>query len=178
MNLKDTVIAVFTLALVGILGLLWLMPAGLQQAPDITLTTLQGKKLNIAELRGRPALINFWATTCRTCIKEMPYLVELYNNLAPRGLVVIGIAMAYDPPNQVIAFSAARRIPYPIALDINSEAARAFDNVRLTPTSFLIAPDGRVVHQQTGELDMHKVRELLADMLTQTRSTENQVIVN
>jgi peroxiredoxin len=178
MKLKETVIAVFALALLGGLGLLWLAPAGLQQAPDITLTTLQGRKLSMRELRGRPVLVNFWATTCPGCVREMPHLVELYNELAPQGLEVIGIAMAHDPPSHVIALSEARQIPYPIALDINSDAAGAFGDVRLTPTSFLIAPDGRIVHQTIGELDMHEVRELLMDMLAQAQITENQVEEN
>lgn len=178
MKLKGTIIAVFALALVGALGVWWLMPAGLQEAPDITLTTLQGEKLSMAELRGRPVLVNFWATTCPGCVEEVPHLVELYNKLAPRGLEIIGIAMAYDPPNRVVALRKARQIPYPIALDINSSAAKAFGDVRLTPTSFLIAPDGRVVYQGTGRLDMTKVRQQLADLMAPTQLTENQTVVN
>ena len=178
MKLKEIVIGVFVLALLGSVGLLWLAPAGLQQAPDITLTTLQGEKLNIPELRGRPVLVNFWATTCPGCIRELPHLIELYNELAPQGLEIIGIAMAHDPPNLVIALSEARQIPYPIALDINSYAASAFGDVHLTPTSFLIAPDGQIAHQAVGELDMHEVRKLLTDMLGQAQMAETQVKEN
>jgi peroxiredoxin len=98
----------------------------------------------------------------------MPQLVKLYREFAPRGLEVIGIAMAYDPPDHVVALSKARNIPYPIALDINSKAARAFGDVGATPTSFLIAPDGRVAHRKAGELDIHMVRQLIAGMLTQS----------
>jgi len=76
--------------------------------------------------------------------------------------------MAYDPPDHVVALSKARNIPYRIALDINSKAARAFGDVGVTPTSFLIAPDGRVAHRKAGELDMHVVRQLIAGMLTQS----------
>jgi len=166
MTLKDTIIAVFAVALIGALGSLWLAPAAPQQAPDITLTTLQGNKFSMPALRGRPVLVNFWATTCQPCVDELPDLIELYRNLSPRGFTVIGIAMAYDPPHRVSAFSKALQIPYPIALDINSDAARAFGDVRLTPTSFLVAPDGRIVQKITGTLDLRRVRAQVVDMLS------------
>lgn len=170
MKIKDLSIAAFALLLIGGLAWLWLAPAGLQQVPEISFTTIDGRKLSTTELRGRPVLVNFWATTCPGCVKEMPHLVKLYEELNPRGFEIIGVAMAYDPPNQVIALSKARGINYPIVLDIQNEAAMAFGDVRLTPTSFLIAPDGRVVHQKIGELDMNKMRTLIVDMLAQTSS--------
>ena len=160
--------AAFAAVLLAGPGSLWLAPGRLQQAPEVSFTTLQGQRLSMSSLRGRPVLVNFWASTCRVCLEEMPQLVKLYREFAPRGLEVIGIAMAYDPPDHVVALSKARNIPYPIALDINSKAARAFGDVGATPTSFLIAPDGRVAHRKAGELDIHMVRQLIAGMLTQS----------
>lgn len=168
MKLKDTLIALFALALLAGLGYLWLAPAGLSEAPEITLQTIKGDKIALSQLRGKPVLVNFWATTCPGCIKEMPHLIELYRELAPKGFEIIGVAMAYDPPNQVIALTDKRNIPYPIALDLKGEAARAFGDVRLTPSNFLIAPDGRVVHQKIGEMDIQKVRAMILDMLAQS----------
>ncbi len=175
MQIKDHTFAIFTLLLIGGLAWLWLAPPGLQQVPDVSFTTIDGRKLSTAELRGQPVLINFWATTCPGCVKEMPHLVELYEELHPQGFELIGVAMAYDPPNQVVALSKARSINYPIALDILNEAAAAFGGVRLTPTSFLIAPDGRVVHQKIGELDINKVRTLVVDMLSQAGTASPHV---
>jgi peroxiredoxin len=165
MRLKHILLSILALALVGGLGSLWLAPAGITQAPDLTVTTLQGDRLNLTDLRGQPVLITFWASTCSGCIKEMPHLIELYNELAPGGLEVIGIAMAYDPPNRVIELSRVRQIPYPLALDLDSTAARAFGDVSITPNTFLIAPDGQVVLQNTGALDTQKIRGLVLDML-------------
>jgi len=170
--------AAFAAVLLAGLGSLWLAPVRLQQAPEISFTTLQGHSLSMASLRGRPVLVNFWASTCQGCLEEMPELVRLYKDFAPRGLEVIGIAMAYDPPDHVVALSKARNIPYPIALDINSKAARAFGDVGVTPTSFLIAPDGRVVHRKTGELDIHAVRQLIAGMLTPSVAGAQTTAVN
>jgi peroxiredoxin len=175
---KHVIVTVLALAGLGSLGLLWRAPPTLQRAPDLTLTTLQGKTLNLASLRGRPVLVNFWSTSCPGCIREMPQLVQLYGEFAAQGLEVIGIAMAYDPPNQVVALSEIRRIPYPVALDINSEAARAFGGVQVTPTLFLITPDGRIAHYQTGELDMHAVRGMVAGMLSRADSGAHRYSIN
>jgi len=168
MRLKHILLGTIALALIGGLGSLWLAPAGIARAPDITFTTLQGDKLSLTALRGQPVLVTFWASTCSSCIREMPYLIALYNELAPGGLEVIGIAMAYDPPNRVIELSKAKQIPYPLALDINSAAARAFDDVSVTPSTFLIAPDGQVVLQESGALDTQKIRGLVLDMLARS----------
>lgn len=163
-----TLIALFALALLGSLGYLWLVPAGLKTSPDIGLVTIDGEQLQLASLRGRPLLVTFWASTCPGCIREMPHLIELYEELSPQGLEIIGIAMDYDPPNRVLATRDAKNIPYPVALDIHAEAARAFGNVQLTPTSFLIAPDGRIAYRKPGEMNMAKLRQDILDMLETT----------
>ena len=172
MKLKETLISLFALALLGTLGYLWLAPAGLKSTPDISLITIDGEQLQLASLRGKPLLVTFWATTCPGCIKEIPHLIELYEELSPQGLEIIGIAMDYDPPNQVLAMRKARNIPYPIALDIHAEAARAFGNVRLTPTSFLIAPDGRIVYQKLGEMNVVKLRQDILNMLQTSQASQ------
>jgi len=168
MKIREALITLFAFALLGTLTYLWFAPDGLKTSPDISLMTLKGEEIQLASLQGKPVLVTFWATTCSTCIKELPHLIELYEELAPRGLVIIGIAMDYDPPNLVLAMSKARNIPYPIALDIHADAARAFGKVRLTPTSFLIAPDGRIVYQKTGTMNMASLREDILGLLGST----------
>ncbi len=168
--MKETLITLFAVALLGALAWLWLAPAGLRDSPDISVLSIDGRKLNLADYRGKPLLVTFWATTCPGCIKEMPHLIDLYRELAPQGLEIIAIAMDYDPPNHVLAMRDARNIPYPIALDIQADAARAFGNVRLTPTSFLIAPDGHIVYQKVGAMSMPRLRQDILGMLQQTRS--------
>ena len=165
MKTKDIIFGLFALALVGTLAFLWLSPSGLKQAPALTVSTLEGQQIDLTSLRGKPVLITFWATSCVGCVKEIPHLVELYDEYKAQGLQMLAIAMSYDPPNHVIAMRDARQIPYPIALDIEDKAAKAFGDVRLTPTSFLIAPDGRIVRQKIGELDMAEVRRELHKFL-------------
>jgi peroxiredoxin len=168
MKTRGALLSLFAFALLGTLAWLWYAPAGLKARPDISLMTIKGEEIHLASLQGKPLLVTFWATTCPGCIKEIPHLIELYDELAPQGLEIIGIAMDYDPPNRVLAMSKARNIPYPIALDIHADAARAFGNVRLTPTSFLMAPDGRIVYQKVGAINMVRLREEILGMLGST----------
>jgi len=168
---RNIFIALLAVALIGTLVYLWRVAPGKQRMPEISLLTVAGKNIELASLRGQPLLVTFWATTCSVCVREIPHLVALYEELSPRGLEIIGIAMYYDPPNQVLAASKARNIPYPVALDITAAAARAFGGVRQTPASFLVAPDGRIVYRKTGEMDMAKVRQKILAMLDSPRAS-------
>ena len=109
-------------------------------------------------------LVTFWATTCPTCVKEIPHLSKLYQELGNEIFEIIAIAMPYDPPNLVVSMAEKRNIPYPVALDIQGEAVKAFGDVMVTPTSFLIDTQGNIVEERKGELDIEalkqKVREL------------------
>jgi peroxiredoxin len=163
---KGNIIAIAgVVILIGAIAFLWFSPSGMKAAPNVTFNTLKGEAIQLSSLKGRPALVVFWATTCPGCIKEMPHLVELYEELHPQGLELIGVAMAYDPPGQVKEMIKLRQIPYTIALDSTGDAARAFGDVKLTPTSFLIDPQGRIVQQRLGEMDMPQIRSRILGML-------------
>lgn len=162
---KDLVIGILALAIVAGAVLVWMAPWTGERAPDVTFVTLDGDEIRLAERRGKPTLVNFWATTCTTCIQEMPYLVELYEELAPHGFEIVGVAMEYDPPRQVEALVEARSLNYAIALDRDGSIARAFGQVRLTPTTFLVGPRGDIAHKRLGLLDMERLREQIIDML-------------
>jgi len=156
---------------VGLVGLLLLASSAVrffipvEDAPELTIYTLDGRSIALESLRGKPVLVTFWATTCSACVQEIPHLTALYRELHPQGLEIVGIAMAYDPPNYVLRMVEQRRIPYPIALDPLGEAAQAFGNVRFTPTSFLISPQGRIVDQRVGVWDQAALRESIHSML-------------
>jgi peroxiredoxin len=155
---KPALIAVAILALVGALAYALMDKPG---APAVTFTTLEGKPIALDELRGRVVLVNFWATSCPGCIKEMPGMVETYNRYKDRGFEIIAVAMSYDPPNYVANFVRSRQLPFPVALDVDGAHARAFGNVQVTPTSFIIGKDGRILEQKLGELDFVKLKALL-----------------
>jgi peroxiredoxin len=144
---------------------LWLSPSGISQAPDIKFTITDGSIIDLKELQGKPVLVTFWATSCIGCVREMPHLIALYDELSDDGLEIIGVAMPYDPPNQVVKMISERKIPYPIAIDIEGNAVVAFGDVLVTPTSFLIAPDGTITKHTIGEMDMNELRDSIISML-------------
>jgi peroxiredoxin len=139
-------------------GLVWLSSRELSFVPSVTFRLIDGRQINLNDLHGRPVLVTFWATTCAGCMKEMPHLISLYNELSGNGLEIIGVAMSYDPPNQVLKLIKQRHVPYPISIDIDGSISKAFGNVKFTPTTFLIAPDGKITLKSTGELDITKLR--------------------
>jgi peroxiredoxin len=155
---KPLLIAVAVLAIVGALAYALMDKPG---APAATFTTLEGKSIVLAELRGKVVLVNFWATSCPGCVKEMPDMVETYKQYKDRGFEIVAVAMSYDPPNYVANFVQTRQLPFPVALDVNGEHARAFGNVQVTPTTFIIGKDGRILEQKLGELDFVRLRALL-----------------
>jgi peroxiredoxin len=165
MNRRDLVAVATACVILVAAGALWLAPGGLDRAPEVTLKTLDGGRFELAELRGNPVLVTFWATSCRSCVKEIPHLIALHEEFHAAGLEIFGVAMAYDPPNHVLEFSRSRELPYRIALDIDGEVARAFGDVMLTPTTFLIAPDGRIVVNKVGEFDTDDMQQRISRLL-------------
>jgi len=155
---KPLLIAAAVLAIAGALVYALMDKPG---APAATFTTLEGKTLTLDALRGKVVLVNFWATSCPGCIKEMPGMVETYKQYKDRGFEIVAVAMSYDPPNYVLNFVQTRQLPFPVALDVDGAHARAFGNVQLTPTSFIIGKDGRILEQKLGELDFVKLKALL-----------------
>jgi peroxiredoxin len=127
------------------------------QAPPAVFATLSGEKIRLAEQKGKIVLVNFWATSCSVCVREMPRLMQTYNAYKTKGFVVVAVAMPYDPPNYVLSYTQDRKLPFPVALDVMGEAMKAFGEVRGTPTSFLIGKDGTIVEQRTGELDFTRL---------------------
>jgi peroxiredoxin len=159
------VIAIAATSLAVLAG--WSILAQKPEAPDITVATLSGTPLVLKQLRGKVVLVNFWATTCTTCVGEMPRMVDTYKALAPQGYEMIAIAMDYDRPDWVINFTQQHTLPFTVALDIKGEAAQAFGGVRLTPTSFLIDKQGRIAQQFLGEPDFPALRKKIQELLKQ-----------
>lgn len=156
--------------LVVTVGLVWLGPWSGEPAPEVNFTTLDGREINLADLRGQPVLVTFWATTCPGCVAEIPHLKNLYSELGPQGMELIAVAMSYDPPEQVAAMVEERDMFYPIVLDKDDRIANAFGDIRLTPTTVLIDPDGRIVWRRLGELDMQQVKRQIVGMLPVERA--------
>ena len=135
------------------------------KAPGIYLSFIDGQTVNVRSYQGKPLLVTFWSITCALCLEEIPKLTELYSELNPYGFEIIAIAMSYDPPNRVVELSKKRKIPYSIALDINSDAEMAFGRIRATPTNFLIDADGKIVQRNIGTLNIKQLRSKIKKLL-------------
>lgn len=137
-------------------------------APPVTFISLQGEKITTAGLRGKVVLVNFWATDCATCVKEMPAIVATYNKYRAQGFETIAVAMRHDPPNYVLNYTEKNKLPFKVALDPMGELARAFGEVKLTPTTFIIDKQGKLVMRILGEPDFAKLHALLEEKLKET----------
>lgn len=162
---KRTKIILLLTASIVLLGILFTTLAQKPIAPPVTFTTLQGEKISLDTLRGKVVLINFWATSCPGCIKEMPQLIDTHTKYHTQGYETIAVAMSYDPPNYVVTYTEKNALPFIVSLDINGDIAQAFGNVKLTPTSFLIDKQGNIALRTVGELDFAKLHLLIEEKL-------------
>jgi len=136
-------------------------------APEAQFVTLAGDRFVTSALRGQVVLVNFWATSCVTCVQEMPKLVEAQTKYGPRGYVTVAVAMSYDHPNNVAAFAKARQLPFRMALDTTGDVARRFGNVSVTPTTLLIDRRGRVLKRYVGEPEWPQFERLVERALSE-----------
>lgn len=157
-NLKKILIPI---ALMVLLAALIFSLSQKPQSPDVTLTTLQGEKIAMQSLKGKVVLVNFWATDCPGCIKEMPDLINTYNQYKAKGFEVIAVAMPYDPPAQVLNYSTQKSLPFPVMHDGLSEMVQAFGGVNLTPTTFVYDKQGNRLQRIIGELNFDQLRQML-----------------
>jgi len=136
-----------------------------QPAPDVTFTTIQGKEISMASLKGKVVLVNFWSTDCSVCVGEMPNLVNTYNAYKNKGFEVIAVAMPYDPPAQVLNYATQKALPFPVMHDGFGQMIIKFGGVPATPTTYLFDKQGKQLQYTTGMLDFAKLNELLSKEL-------------
>lgn len=148
------------IAFVLLAGLAWSVTQK-PKAPDVTFTTLDGRTIDMRALQGKTVLVNFWATDCPGCIKEMPALIQTYQDYQHKNLEVIAVAMPYDPIAQVKHYSKTQALPFQVMHDQTGTMVKAFGNVNLTPTTLIYDTQGRRLQKTIGELDFAKLRQLL-----------------
>jgi len=129
------------------------------------MTTIKGEKISSQNLIGKVYLINFWATDCPGCIKEMPGLINTYNKYKDRNFEIIAVAMFYDPPSRVLNFTKEKNIPFPVVLDVDKKIMSNFKDIKLTPTSVLIDHNGKILNTIIGEINFHQFNKELEKLL-------------
>src|SRR5881628_1844521 len=142
--------------------------SGAQSAPESTFVLLDGSKKTTADLKGKVTLVNFWATSCVTCVAEMPKVISTYNKYKERGYDTLAVAMSYDPPSYVVNYTETRKLPFKVAIDNTGAVAKAWGDVQLTPTTYLVNKRGQIVKQYVGEPDFAALHQLIEKLLAET----------
>jgi peroxiredoxin len=155
------------LAIVGAASLVAAGCGGRDPAPEFSYTLLDGRQASTQALRGKVVLVNFWATSCVTCVKEMPQLSATHRKFASRGYETLAVAMSYDPPAYVANFASTRQLPFGVVIDNTGAIAKAFSDVKVTPSTFLIDKRGGIVKRYVGEPDFAELHALVEKLLAE-----------
>ncbi len=152
--------------IIGLLTFFVFMPGkGVMHVPEaMNVQTLDGEKLNLGSLQGKPYMLTFWSTSCPGCVKEIPVLEALDQKMQSSGFRIIGVAMPYDVPAEIQAMRTQKGMTYTVAHDQSGELTKQFD-VRVTPTSFLIGADGNIAARKMGEWDAAELEQKVRDLI-------------
>ncbi len=163
----------FAVGLVFLLGLFFVFSWGLQTrestqlqgigAPDFEFTTFGGDRYALSDLRGRPVVINFWASWCIECYKEAALLEQAYQDFKDDDVVFLGIAYL-DTDKDATAYIAKYGITYPSGHDIASKIAKLY-RITGVPETFFITKQGQIKHVQIGPIEGPQLYSLIEEML-------------
>ncbi len=157
-----------TLASLGALALASLLAGCPQEAaPASTFVLLDGSRQTTADMKGKVTLVNFWATSCTTCVAEMPQIVATYDKFKDRGYDTLAVAMSSDPPSYVVNFAETRKLPFKVALDNTGKVAEAWGDVKLTPTTYIVDKQGRIVKKYVGAPNFDELHKLIDKLLAE-----------
>ena len=139
-----------------------------QAAPASEFVLLDGSTTHTKAFEGKVTLVNFWATSCTTCVAEMPDIVATYNKYQNQGFDTVAVAMQYDPPSSVVNFAETRKLPFKVAIDNTGAVAKAWGDVRLTPTTYIVNKRGEIVKSYVGAPDFPALHQLIEKLLAET----------
>jgi peroxiredoxin len=140
---------------------------GVSAAPASTFVLLDGSKKTTEDLKGKVTLVNFWATSCVTCVGEMPKVIATYDKYKAQGYDTLAVAMSYDPPSYVVNFAETRKLPFKVAIDNTGAVAKAWGDVALTPTTYIVNKRGEIVKRYVGEPDFAELHKLIEKLLAE-----------
>lgn len=140
---------------------------GQAAAPESQFVLLNGSTKTTADLKGKVTLVNFWATSCTTCVAEMPEIIKTYDKYKSQGYDTLAVAMSYDPPSYVVNFAESRKLPFQVALDNTGKIAKDWGDIQLTPTTFIVNKQGKIVKSYVGAPDFAELHKLIEKLLAE-----------
>lgn len=141
-------------------------PGGRAMAPDFFLRTPEGQNHSLAQHRGRVVLLNFWATWCPPCVREMPAMERLYAEYKGRGLDIVAVSLDQGKLDEVRSFTEKLKLSFPIVLDPAHDVKNTYQ-VRALPTTYVVDREGRIIAWGMGarEWDGPAARALVEQLL-------------
>jgi peroxiredoxin len=134
-------------------------------APAFTLPDLDGKPVALASMKGKVVILDFWATWCPPCKEEIPHFVRLQSKYKPQGLEIVGLALDLGGAKEVRPFAEEHDVNYTMLIG-NEDVAKAYGNVTMIPTTFVLDRNGKIVQRFIGytapEVFEETIRPLLA----------------
>lgn len=149
------------------IGVAAYLNTGTSAAPQSKFVLLDGSSKTTENFKGRVTLVNFWATSCTTCVAEMPKVIATYHKYNAQGFDTVAVAMSYDPPSYVVNYAQTRKLPFDVAIDNTGAIARAWGDVKLTPTTYVVNKRGEIVKRYVGEPDFAELHKLIESLLAQ-----------
>ena len=143
------------------------LSTGVSAAPASTFVLLDGSTRSTEDLKGKVTLVNFWATSCTTCVAEMPKVIATHDKYQARGYDTLAVAMSYDPPSYVVNFAQTRKLPFKVAIDNTGAIAKAWGDVTLTPTTYIVNKRGQIVKRYVGQPDFAELHKLIEKLLAE-----------
>ena len=177
--LIGAVLAVTLVSGLYLLNRYWITPALRTQAmnsgdhpgaPPISLIDITGKRLELADYKGKVVVLDFWATWCGPCRIEIPGFIEMQNKYANQGFSVIGISFD-DEPEPVVQFYKELKMNYPVAVG-NQRIGELYGGILGLPTTFLIGRDGCIYAKHVGATDPSVIEDEVQQLLAMSPSAE------
>jgi thiol-disulfide isomerase/thioredoxin len=142
-------------------------------APDFSLQSLDGKTVRLSDFRGKPVVLNFWATWCGPCKIEMPWFVDLQKEYGPAGLQFLGVAMDDANTKDIAEFAESMKVNYPILIGKES-VGDDYGGVQFLPETFYIDRNGKVVDKAFGLKGRGEIEDAIKKILAPSSLAQTQ----
>ncbi len=148
-----------------LIGIVFALRSNHQPAPAFTLPELNGKgSISERTFSGKVTLLNFWYPSCPGCVTEMPKLIALQQKFGQENYQTVAISLNYNSEAEVRAYAAQYRLPFLIAYDKDNQVKTSY-NVELTPMTFLINPNGKIIRSYIGEPNWTELESEISRLL-------------